>query len=77
MDFTVVDDHEMQERVWADLPDWRKDDPDTIRELLVEHEITASDRRVQFVGLKAYEKAGGAVRLDLFSDMTSNFYRTM
>jgi ParB family chromosome partitioning protein len=35
--------------------------------MLTEHEITASDRRMKFVTLKAYEKAGGTVRRDLFS----------
>ena len=68
MAFTVSDDHAAQERVWSSLPEWQKRDPSIIRDCLSEHEITASDRRVQFVTLKAYEKAGGAVRRDLFSD---------
>lgn len=68
MAFTVSDDHAEQERVWSSLSEWQKDDPSIIRDCLAEHEITASDRRVQFVTLKAYEKAGGAVRRDLFSD---------
>ncbi len=66
--FAVVDDHAAQERVWKQLSDWQKDDPGIIRDLLTEDEITASDRRVKFVTLRAYEKAGGAVRRDLFSD---------
>jgi ParB family chromosome partitioning protein len=68
MAFTISDDHDAQERVWAGLSDWQKDDPSIIRDCLSEHEITASDHRVRFVTLKAYEKAGGAVRRDLFSD---------
>ena len=68
MAFTVTDDHEAQERVWRELPKWQKSDPSTIRDMLTEHEITASDRRVKFVGPKAYEKAGGTVRRDLFSE---------
>jgi ParB family chromosome partitioning protein len=68
MAFTVSDDHATQERVWSSLRDWQKDDPSIIRDCLSEHEITASDRRVKFVTLKAYEKAGGAVRRDLFSN---------
>jgi ParB family chromosome partitioning protein len=68
MAFTVTDDHEAQERVWRELPEWQTDDPSVIRDMLTEHEITASDRRVKFVTLKAYEKAGGTVRRDLFSD---------
>ena len=36
-------------------------DPDNIRDALTEDEITATNRQVKFVTLKAYEKAGGAV----------------
>ncbi len=67
MAFAVTDDHEAQERIWNGLEDWQNCDPDTIREMLTENEITAKDRRVKFVTLKAYEKAGGTVRRDLFS----------
>jgi ParB family transcriptional regulator, chromosome partitioning protein len=68
MAFTVSDDHEAQERVWSSLPAWQKSDPSLIRDCLSEHEVTAADRRVRFVTLKAYEKADGALRRDLFSD---------
>jgi ParB family transcriptional regulator, chromosome partitioning protein len=68
MAFTVTDDHAAQERVWNDCAEWQQDDPDAIRDMLTEGEITAKDRRVRFVTLKAYEKAGGAVRRDLFSE---------
>ena len=68
MAFTVSDDHAAQERVWSSLSKWQKGDPSLIRGCLSEHEITASDHRVRFVTLKAYEKAGGAIRRDLFSD---------
>ena len=68
MAFTVSDDHAAQERVWSNLPKWQKGDPSLIRGCLSEHEITASDHRVRFVTLKAYEKAGGAIRRNLFSD---------
>jgi len=66
MAFTVTDDHEAQERVWNELSDYQSD-PDDIRATLTEQEVTAADRRVKFVTLKAYEKAGGTVRRDLFS----------
>lgn len=68
MAFAVTDDHDAQERVWGEMPDWSSDDPSVIRDMLTEHEVTASDRRVKFVTLKAYEKAGGTVRRDLFSN---------
>jgi ParB family chromosome partitioning protein len=70
MAFAVTDDHTEQERVWAEVPKWRKGDPDAIRDMLTEHEVTAADRRVKFVTLKAYEKAGGTTRRDLFSSDT-------
>lgn len=68
---TVSDDHTAQEEAWAQLPEWRKNDPSCIRDMLTAHEITASDRRVAFVTLKAYRKAGGSIRRDLFSECFS------
>jgi ParB family transcriptional regulator, chromosome partitioning protein len=68
MAFAVTEDHAAQERVWNALSDWQKDDPEKVRDLLTEHEITADDRRVKFVTLDAYEQAGGTIRRDLFSD---------
>jgi ParB family transcriptional regulator, chromosome partitioning protein len=67
MAFAVSDDHAAQEHVWEALGDWQLEDPDIIRDALTEQEITARDRRVKFVTLKTYEKAGGAVRRDLFA----------
>ena len=68
MAFTVTDDHALQERVWNEMPEWQKEDPDEIYNLLTRDEVTAKDRRVKFVGIEAYERAGGTVRRDLFSD---------
>ncbi|HWB50486.1 MAG TPA: ParB/RepB/Spo0J family partition protein [Stellaceae bacterium] len=65
MAFTVSDDHAAQEQVWASLPHWNFD-PDTIRRHLMVSNVEASDRRVRFVGLKAYKKAGGHIIRDLF-----------
>jgi len=67
MAFAVSDDHAAQEQVLENLRPHQRD-PRIIREALTENEIPASDRRVKFVGLKAYEKAGGQVRHDLFSE---------
>jgi ParB family chromosome partitioning protein len=67
MAFAVTDDHAAQERVWDELQDWQLDDPGNIRDALTADEITAKSRHVKFVTLKAYEKAGGAVRRDLFA----------
>jgi ParB family chromosome partitioning protein len=65
MAFAVSDDHAAQEKVLDNL---RSHGPQSIREALTENEIAASDRRVKFVTLKAYEKAGGTTRRDLFSE---------
>lgn len=66
MAFAVSDDHAAHERVLENLrPNNR--DPRTIRDSLTENDIAATDRRVKFVTLKAYEKAGGVTRRDLFS----------
>jgi ParB family chromosome partitioning protein len=68
MAFAVTDDHAAQERVWSQLSDWQKGDPEIIRDLLIEDEVTAQDRRVKFVTLAKYEEAGGTIRRDLFSE---------
>jgi ParB family transcriptional regulator, chromosome partitioning protein len=68
MEFAATDDHAAQERVWKDAPPWMLERAGEIRRVLTEGEIAATDRRVRFVTLKAYEKAGGTVGRDLFSD---------
>lgn len=65
MAFAVTDDHAAQEQVFRQVGAAA---PSYIRRLLTENEIPASDRRVRYVRMKAYEEAGGAVRRDLFSD---------
>jgi ParB family transcriptional regulator, chromosome partitioning protein len=66
--FTVNPDHARQEQVWERIrSSWQKD-PWHIRNLLTETTVPSSDKRVSFVGLDAYEAAGGAVLRDLFSD---------
>jgi ParB family chromosome partitioning protein len=64
--FTVTDDHALQESVWQGLADWQRGNARAIRDALTEKDVPCGDRRVQFVGLDAYEAQGGAVRRDLF-----------
>ena len=66
--FTLVDDHATQERIWNELPQWDRDKPNVIRRILLKEEIPATDKRVRFVGIDAYEAAGGIVHRDLFSE---------
>ena len=66
MAFTVSADHARQEQVWeAIAAGWQKE-PWQIRRMLTESTVRASDKRAAFVGLDAYEAAGGAVMRDLF-----------
>ncbi|PTB19106.1 chromosome partitioning protein ParB [Trinickia symbiotica] len=64
----LADDHETQERLWFEANEWQRQ-PHYLRQAITRAEIDASrSRLVRFVGLAAYEAAGGYVRRDLFSD---------
>jgi ParB family chromosome partitioning protein len=66
MAFTVTTDHARQEQVWQAISgSWQKE-PYHIRRMLTEKAVRASDRRAVFIGLDAYEAAGGVVLRDLF-----------
>ena len=66
MSFTVTADHARQEQVWEGLGRSHNKEPYFIRRQLTEGAIRASDKRARFVGVEAYEAAGGAVMRDLF-----------
>ena len=66
MAFTVTNDHARQEQVWEALQRSYSQEPYQIRRMLTERTVRASDRRALFVGLEAYEQAGGIVMRDLF-----------
>lgn len=66
MAFTVNPDHERQEQGWEALQRSHNKEPYYVRRLLTEGSVRASDKRVQFVGIDAYEAAGGDVMRDLF-----------
>ncbi|MEM9765162.1 MAG: DNA-binding protein, partial [Pseudomonadota bacterium] len=66
MAFTVNPDHERQVEVWQVLKQRYGKQPHEIRRMLTEGTVRASDRRARFVGLEAYEAAGGVVLRDLF-----------
>jgi ParB family chromosome partitioning protein len=66
MAFTVNPDHSRQVQVWDAVKNsWNKE-PYAIRRMLTETSVRASDRRAVFVGIDAYEAAGGVVLRDLF-----------
>lgn len=68
MAFSITGDHERQEAVWASIgAGWSKE-PWQIRRMLSEGAVRATDRRARFVGIEAYEAAGGVVLRDLFDE---------
>lgn len=66
MAFSVTADHARQEQVWENVSRSGYDEPYQIRRMLTEKTVRASDKRAQFVGIAAYEAAGGTVLRDLF-----------
>ena len=74
MALASVDDHARQEQAWEGLDAWSRQ-PDHLRRVLSQGEVE-SDRSpvAKYVGVKAYEKAGGPSRRDLFSDNDKKVY---
>jgi ParB family chromosome partitioning protein len=66
MAFTVTNDHERQAQVWEQISRGHNTEPYYIRRQLTEGAVRATDRRALFVGVEAYEAAGGVVTRDLF-----------
>ncbi|MCO5072549.1 MAG: ParB N-terminal domain-containing protein [Rhizobiaceae bacterium] len=66
MAFTVNPDPVRQEQVWESIQHSYNRQPWHIRQLLTETSIPASDKRAQFVGVEAYQAAGGEILRDLF-----------
>src|SRR5208337_3645796 len=64
--FTVNGDHARQEQIWEGLSRSHNREPYYIRRQLTDGAVRASDRRARFVGVEAYEAAGGIVMRDLF-----------
>ncbi|MBN8968081.1 MAG: ParB N-terminal domain-containing protein [Rhizobiales bacterium] len=68
MAFSISGDHARQEQVWEAIShSWSKE-PYQIRRMLTETTVRASDKRATFVGVDAYQAAGGCVLRDLFQD---------
>lgn len=73
MALTLSDEHEAQERAWFDAQPWDRT-PAALRRVLTAGEVEASGSAlVRFVGVEAYQAAGGVVRRDLFDDAHSRF----
>lgn len=67
MAFAVTDDRDRQLQVWESLGTHGRS-PDALRQALTQHEVSLRAPMARFVGLKAYEKAGGIARRDLFAE---------
>lgn len=73
MALAITDDHERQCAVWDGLPEYSRS-ARSLRDALTETEVDAArDPVARYVGLAAYEKAGGPVRRDLFIDDHEGF----
>lgn len=71
----VVEDHAMQERVWnAARRSPYMQEPSRLRQALTNGKVSFSDRLPKFVGIEAYEAAGGRVLRDLFATDASGCY---
>ena len=66
MAFTISGDHARQAQVWDAVKNSWSKEPYQIRRMLTETAVRASDKRARFLGLNAYEAAGGFVLRDLF-----------
>lgn len=76
MALAITDDHAAQEAAFYDAPNWQRN-PTALRERLTEREIDAHHHPLaRFVGLDAYEAAGGGIRRDLFADADQGIYLT-
>lgn len=73
MALTLSDDRAVQERTWFDAQPWDKTPAALRRRLTVGEVEAAGSALVRFVGIEAYEAAGGVVRRDLFDDAQSRF----
>ncbi|CAM4010082.1 ParB family chromosome partitioning protein [Kerstersia gyiorum] len=75
MALAITDDHAAQEAAFYDAPEWQRS-PHALRDRLTEREIDAQHPLVRFVGMDAYQAAGGGIRRDLFAEGDAGVYLT-
>lgn len=63
----ISDDHVAQERVWFEREGWSRNAAN-LRAALTDAHVRATDRLARYVGLDAYEAAGGVIARDLFNE---------
>ena len=73
MALTLADDHAVQETNWFDVPHWERSAAAIRRRLTAGEVEAACSGLARFVGIEAYEAAGGVVKRDLFDSEHSRF----
>ena len=73
MALAISDDHAAQERAWESTPPYNRQASTLRRQLLGEGIDASRDTVARFVGLAAYEAAGGPVVRDLFAEEDSGY----
>jgi ParB family chromosome partitioning protein len=67
--YAATPDEERQSFVFEQVSrSYMAQHPDSIRRMMTQATVSASDRRARFVGEEAYAAAGGRIERDLFSD---------
>jgi ParB family chromosome partitioning protein len=72
MAFAITEDHARQEAAYERLAYNR--DASTIRRLLTETNVAATDRRAVFVGAEKYTEVGGTILRDLFTEDRGGYF---
>ena len=72
MAFAITEDHARQEAAFERLSYNR--DASTIRSMLTETHVAATDRRAIFVGAEKYTEVGGTILRDLFTDDRGGYF---
>jgi ParB family chromosome partitioning protein len=70
--FAITEDHARQEAAFERLSHNR--DASTIRRLLTETNVAATDRRAIFVGAEKYTEVGGTILRDLFTEDRGGYF---
>ena len=72
MAFAITEDHARQEAAFERLTHNR--DASTIRRMLTETDVAATDRRAIFVGAEKYTEVGGTILRDLFTEDRGGYF---
>jgi ParB family chromosome partitioning protein len=73
---SITDDHAKQEMVWASCAPYNRSGS-TLKRLLTTENVSMDDSVARFVGVTAYESAGGIVIRDLFSDEDDGYFENV